>query len=183
MTSDPGGAPSPSRPASGPYVPRKLPRRRSRRRARFLWTLVAVVAGLVVLLGALVGVGYLRLPSAPPPSVTVSQVDWTVLEGTTSKGVGWFGSSSFNYSLAEGFPLTVTAGSSFSVVWTTMNWDTAPHTVSSVSVSSPFTLDRSTPGVPITAAAGEDDVGFSFTVGVPSSASGAYVLDVTVTTS
>ena len=145
MTSAPNGAPSPSHPAPGPYVPRKLPRRRSRRRARLLWTLVAAVAGLVVLLVALVGFGYLRLPSAPPPSVTVSQVDWTVLEGTTSSGVGWFGNSSFNYSLAEGFPLTVAAGSSFSVVWTTMNWDISPHTVSYVAVSSPFTLDRSTP--------------------------------------
>ncbi len=183
MTSAPNGAPSPSHAAPGPYVPRKLPRRRSRRRARFLWSLVAAVAGLVVLLVALVGFGYLRLPSAPPPSVTVSQVDWTVLEGTTSTGIGWFGNSSFNYTLAEGFPLAVTAGSSFSVVWTTMNWDSSPHTVSYVAVSSPFTLERSTPGVPITAAAGDDDVGFSFTIGVPSSASGSYVLDVTVNTS
>ncbi len=137
----------------------------------------------MILLVALIGLGTLRLPSAPPSSVTVSQVDWTILEGTTSTGHGWFGPGSFNSTVSDGFPLTVAAGGSFVVAWAPVNLDVSPHTVSYASVNAPFTVDGTAPGLPCTVPVGDDPTPFGFTIGVPTSASGAYVLDITLNTS
>lgn len=149
-------------------------------RRKLISIATAAVASLVVLLLILIGLGYLVLPSASPATVTVSKVEWHVLQGTTSTGMGWFGNSSFNYTKSNGFPLKVQAGHSFGLPWTTSNFDSSAHSVYSVELNTPFKLDGSRPALPVNATAGEDDVVFEFTIGVPSSATGPIVLDITI---
>ncbi len=151
---------------------------------RLLWTaLLAIAIGILVLLLVLIGVGYLRLPHLPgagTPSVTISEVKWTVEQGQTSSGQGWFGPSQFNQTQDEGYPLTVSAGSSIKLIWPAFNRDSVSHTVYSVAVSAPFQVLSSSPSLPCQVAAGDDSAFFDFEVEVPSSASGSYTLSVTV---
>lgn len=153
---------------------------RLRRRGWFLKTLIAVAAAVVVVLVGLIAAGVLVLPLAPPTTVTISEVQWTVLEGTTAQGYGWFGNSSFTWDHRNGFPLTLSPGSSFQLPWTTANMDGVNHTIYSVSVNPPFRLVSTWPTVPVVAPGGEDSVVFEFQISVPSTASGSMVLQVTV---
>lgn len=155
---------------------KRIPRR------TLLWSaLFAIAAGVLVVLLVLIGFGYLALPKSPPPSVTVSEVQWTIQQGTTPGGGGWFGPSHFNYSLNAEFPLTVSAGTSFRLAWTPENFDTTAHTVYSLSVSVPFEWNSqsSRPPLPDTVPSGDDGGQFSFVIITPSTP-GTYELNVTV---
>ncbi len=153
---------------------------RPRTRGRLLTVLVAIAAAVVVVLVGLIGAGYLRLPTSPAPTVTISAVHWHILEGTTAGGIGWFGNSTFNYTTGNGYPQTVRSGGSISIPWTTSNFDSANHTVYSVTTSAPFAFEGSRPALPMVAPGGEDDVIFEFTIAIPSGTSGSFALDLTV---
>jgi hypothetical protein len=174
-TSVPAASPSPE---PGPRRFRRLTRR------QWVWTaLFAVALAVLVFLLVLVGVGYLRLPSSSSskPSVTVTAVDWTVEQGTNGHGVGWFGKNQFNYTGATGwFPPTFAAGSQLQVSWSISNFDNVNHTIYSVSVGAPFSLDHTLPVLPMTVFVGDDGNTLGIWVTTSSSTSGSYVLDITV---
>lgn len=153
--------------------------RRTRRRTLFWGVLLAAVAGILIVLLVLIGLGYLVLPGPAPPNVTVTEVSWTLFQGT-SHGHGWFGSSTFNYTANDGYPATFPAGYTFTVAWSPVNFDSVSHTVYTVAVSAPFELVSSHPALPYAVAPGDDSGNFSFYITTPSSTSGAYVLQVTV---
>ncbi len=151
-------------------------------RRRLIWTALLVVAvGVLVLLLGLIGVGYLRLPTAPAATVTISEIQWTIQEGTTASGVGWFGPSHVNDTANSGLPLSFAAGTTFRLAWGANNRDNVSHTVYSVTATSPpFSWVSSTPALPSTVPIGDDSFGFSFYFSTPSSASGTFVLTITV---
>ena len=154
--------------------------RRTRRRTLVWSILLTAVAGILIVLLVLIGLGYLVLPGPTPPSVTVTEVTWSLLQGTDSHGIGWFGGSSFNYSMNDGYPTTFRAGSTFTLPWSPENFDSVSHTIYTVTVSAPFELVSSRPALPYAVAPGDDSGNFSFTITTSSTTSGAYVLQVTV---
>lgn len=151
-------------------------------RSRLIWgVLYGVVATILVVLLVLIALGYLVLPSSPPATVTIEKVEWTILQGTTSQGHGWFGNSSFNWSTADGYPVAIKAGTTFELPWSPSNLDTVSHTVYSISVSSPFSCVSSRPALPTSVPPGDgDDGGFNFGISIPGSSSGSYTLEITV---
>lgn len=152
------------------------------RKRNLVWAglFVAATTVLVVLL-VLVGIGYLRLPSTPGPSVTVSEVEWNVAQGQTSQGRGWFGPSQFNYTSASGWQSpTFEAGSQLEVTWALVNYDNVTHTIYSVSVSAPFALSGTLRSLPMIVNIGDEGNLLAIYVSIPSSASGPYSLTITV---
>ncbi|HYA58503.1 MAG TPA: hypothetical protein VEH57_08625 [Thermoplasmata archaeon] len=156
-----------------------MSRRLSRRR---FWDLViAAAAGVVVVLIALVGLGILVLPARSSPSVTVDAVDWTILQGKTRLGIGWFGQSYVNLSNTDGLPYSVTSGGRFSVSLTLSNLDSFNHTIYSVTAQSPFQVASVSPTLPRMVPSGEDDWFMSVSVTAPSvSSDSSYILFLTV---
>lgn len=156
-------------------------RPRIRQRAITLGILVATL--VVVLLLVLIGFGVLVLPSPPSKTMTVSAVDFTLQQGTTSQGVGWFGASEFSYTGAEGYPTEVAVGSTLVVQWQFSNFDTVGHTIEQVNVTGPFLLLHSDPSLPITVPPGTDDGRIGFTIQVPNDAGADLTIDLSVSTS
>ncbi|MGA8542077.1 MAG: hypothetical protein WB947_00825 [Thermoplasmata archaeon] len=141
---------------------------------------VAVTVVLVTLL-VLIGLGYLTLPKSAPAQITISEVEWTVVQGTTSHGIGWFGPSNFNYSHNAGYPRSQTVGTTFGLPWTPENFDTMSHTIYSFTVGNAgWSLVSSHPALPDSVPPGDDGGQFDFMISVPNGASGTVVLDVTV---
>jgi hypothetical protein len=153
-------------------------------RRRLLWAALYLVAlSVLVVALVLVGLGDLRLPSSghAGPAVTVSRVDWTVLEGTTSHGQGWFGPAEFNYTPATGWqPPTFSAGTRLQVSWDLVNYDTTTQEIYSVTVGSPFELAGTGKGLPMVVNIGDDGNSLVLYITTPSSTSGTFPLDVTV---
>jgi len=149
---------------------------------KLIWAvLFVIVTAVLVSLLVLIGLGYLTLPKSAPGSVTVSEVQFTVVQGTTSGGSGWFGPSTFTYGNNAGFPRTETVGQSFGLPWAPQNFDSTPHTIYTVSVGNPgFCLSTSHPALPDSVPPGDDGGEFEFSIGVPSSASGAVTLEITI---
>lgn len=143
--------------------------------------LFGVALGALVLILVLVGVGYLRLPTSPGPTVTVTEVRWTVQQGTNAGGMGWFGKGQFNYTAASGWLApTFSAGSRFQVSWTIANYDDVNHTIYSVSVSSPFVLAGTLAPLPMNVNVGDDGNILGVWVSTSSSTSGSFPLSITV---
>jgi hypothetical protein len=152
-------------------------------RGRVIFWAVVALAIFVVILLVLVGVGVLRLASnSSPGTLTVSRVQWTILQGTLngSTTIGWFGPSNFNYTYAEGFPAQVAAGSQFAVPLVISDLGGHPHGVNCTYAAAPFTVVSSKPTLPVTVPAGEDDAGFTFMVQTPNSPGAVFVLYMTV---
>ena len=155
---------------------RRIPRK------KLVWTVlfVAVTAVLVVLL-VLIGFGYLALPKPAPGSVTISGVLFTINQGTTSGGSGWFGPSSFSYGNNAGYPRSEPVGTSFELPWAPQNFDTTSHNVYTVVVSNPgYCVAATHPALPDSIPPGDDGGQFEFAINIPSSASGSVALQVTI---
>ena len=151
-------------------------------RRQIVWGILYTIAiGVVVLLLILIGVGYLRLPPKTGPSVTISEVEWTVAQGTNSYGQTWFGKSQFNYTPAAGWvPPSFAAGGQLLVTWQVVNYDITSHTICSVTVSSPFILSGTQEPLPMTINPGDDGGALGVWVTTPSSVSGTYPLSISV---
>lgn len=152
-------------------------------RRRTLWTIaVAVVAVVLAVLLILIAFGFLVLPgSAPPAPVTISAVQFTLLQGTNASGNGWFGPSTFTYTgIYNGFPFHVSPGGSFSVPVILENFDDNPHTLYSVSVQPPFLFESTSPALPQTMVALQDDALLTIYAKAPSSPGETLELFVTI---
>jgi hypothetical protein len=151
-------------------------------KSSLIWgALYAIVASVLVALLVLIALGYLVLPQPPPATVTIEAVHWTILQGTTAQGHGWFGNSSFTWGAYDGYPATVRAGSSFEIPWAPSNLDTVSHTVYTVAVNTPFQLLASRPALPTSVPPGDgDDGGFDFDITIAGESSGSFTLNVTV---
>jgi len=166
---------------SGSYPTFRAASGRVRRFDRPLLLRVAVVAvaGLVVVLLVMIGLGYLILPANPPTTVTISEVRWTILQGTNPNGRGWFGNSPINETPpAESLPWTTDSGSLVKVAILLLGGN---HTIYNVtSLTSGFTVVSTTPAMPC-AANGVDDFALAALVRVPSVSSDvSYVLEMEI---
>jgi apolipoprotein N-acyltransferase len=142
---------------------------------------VLVVAIVVVALVALVAEGVLVLPSNSPARVTISYVHLEILEGNSSNGYPWFGPSSINYTSAEGYPIQVAPGGTWTVVWTFINFDDVTHTVSKVTTPTPlFTIGTIQPALPYSLPAGNDHGALAIDVTAPSTPGVTYSVTVVV---
>jgi hypothetical protein len=151
------------------------------RRKLFLAILFVAVAAVLVILLVLIGLGYLVLPKSAPGSVTIESVQFTIQQGTISGGSGWFGPSTFSYGNNAGFPRSVTVGQAFELPWDPENFDTKSHTVYTVNVGNAgFCVAGAHPALPDSIPPGDDGGQFEFSISVPSSASGALNLLVTI---
>jgi hypothetical protein len=123
-----------------------------RKLSRRQWWTVAVIVGasvLIVLLG-LIAAGILALPAQGPPApvkVQVVCVSW--LQGTNSTGYPWFGPSNYCFGgVANHLPYTSPPGSVVNIPVPVLNYDTASHTIYSVQVGPPFSLQQTVPPLP-----------------------------------
>lgn len=150
------------------------------RRRVITWAVVAVAALVVVLL-VLVGVGDLRVSPSSTGDLTVSRVQWTILQDTIngSSTTGWFGPSSFNYSYADGYPLQTSAGGTFTVGVVLSDLGGQPHPMCSAIAAAPFSVVSSHPALPVKVPV-DDDVGFSFTIQTPDSPGAVLTLNLTL---
>ena len=159
-------------------------------RRRLVGYLVIAAAALVAVLLVLIGLGILVLPSSSPAPVSVTETNYTVLEGKTAYGSYWFGiiESGFNASFTDrlsfpgfnGYPGNLAPGGSFGVDVLLWNNDSTAHTVYSVSVAPPFIYLTSDPTLPIPVPAGADNAAFTFTVRAPNTPGASYALNLTI---
>jgi len=149
-----------------------------RRRLLSLAILAATVA--VVMLVALIGLGYLRLPQPTTAPISITGTQYTILEGRNSSGGYWFGPSTLDYPGVNGYPTSVSPGATFGLPIVLWNHDSLNHTVYSVLVGSPFTLVRIVPSIPIVVPAGYDDANFEFWVTAPSDPGASFVVTITI---
>ena len=150
---------------------------------KHLWTIgVAAVAAVLVVLLVLIGVGDLQLPGAASPAkVNVTAVQITILQGLTANGSGWFGQSTYEYTgPANGYPFQVAPGSSFWIPIELENYDTNPHTIYSIAAGAPFTFSSSSPALPATLRALQDDAFLEVYVNAPSSPGSSLMLYLTI---
>jgi hypothetical protein len=150
---------------------------------RTLWTL-AVLAGtaLVVALLVLIGLGILIIPGVnATPTYTVESIHWTILQGKTETGLGWFGPSQFN-STGPPYPSTVTAGTRFQISVGLSNFDNVSHTIYSVTTPGPYAVSSVSPVTPINVPPSEDSTRLSITVTAPNQAGGSGILYLTIDT-
>jgi|SRR5271157_857010 len=153
-------------------------RRWTRRRVLNLG--LAIGAVVVVILLLLVAFGYLAVPSSSVGQVTLYEIRWTVHQGTTSSGQGWFGPSQFNYSLADGYPVKVAPGETLTIPWAFSNYDVTNHTIIAILVGAPFTFVRTLPALPAVVPSGTDDAFLSVAIRAPSIAGLNITLTMTV---
>jgi len=154
---------------------------RSRRTVRrLIFFAVIAVAIVVVALVALVADGVLVLPSNSSAPVTITSVHLEIDQGNTSGGHPWFGPSSIYYGAANGYPLSVAAGASWSVVWTFINFDDVAHTVYKVSPATPFTIGTTQPTLPYSVPAGYDDGALAINVIAPSNPGATFAVTLVV---
>jgi hypothetical protein len=151
-------------------------------RKKLVWALLFLVVTVVlVALLVLIGLGYLTLPKSTPGSVTISEVQFTIVQGTTPAGAGWFGPSTFTYEKNAGFPRSETVGQSFGLPWAPQNFDTTSHTIYTVNVgNSGYCVASAHPALPASVPPGDDGGQFEFQISIPSGASGTIALSVTI---
>lgn len=150
---------------------------------RRMWTrprivgliVIAVIAAILVAVSF--GLGWISLPSGQE---TISSVHWTVEQGSTSQGSGWFGPSEFNFSAANGYPRSVPSGGQFTVTWSFENFDSTNHTVYAIFAGAPFSIVTIHPTLPLAIPGGTDSAVIELTIGSPTGAGSSWVLDLTV---
>ncbi len=122
------------------------------------WELLLGAATVfVAVLIALVATGVFVLPPPAVATVTIVGVDWTIEEGTTSLGYGWFGPNEVNLSETDGLPFEVASGGTFVLVMALSNLDSVNHTIRSATAVPPFNVTGTTPALPRIVLSGEDD--------------------------
>lgn len=134
---------------------------------------------VVVVLLVLIGVGRLALPSttSSPPTVTITEIRWYILQGATN-GHGWFGNNLTVLGQDDGLPWVVNSGATFSVVITLLA--TSDRPLYSANATLPFEMTSTSPALPSTPT-GADDFIFRATVVAPSvSNSTSTVLGLTI---
>jgi hypothetical protein len=154
-----------------------------RLRKRQLWTIVVVVAvAVLVVIIALIGLGYLVLPGTPAPAkITLEQVNFTIVQGTNRSGANWFGPSHFSYAgLQNGYPFKVASGGTFNISLVLENFDSADHSIYSVSAATPFVFHTSTPVLPAVVLGDTDSAVLQMTFSAPNSPGATLTLFVTV---
>jgi hypothetical protein len=137
---------------------------RTKRRRR-LPVLVAVVVAIVVVVVAIVTIPALRSlvfggssPGTSPTNgsgefhLTVTGVEWTLSQGKTSQGNGWFGPSPTYTN--SGFPRTFSPNNVFSVTLVLSNYDDVAHTIYTVVGVAPVSVTSTTPTLPVGVPAG-----------------------------
>ena len=151
---------------------------------RHFWPLaIAVATVVVVALLILIGFGVLVLPSSSPDRITITEVQWTIEQGTTSAGFGWFGPSQRIASNTSGLPVRIALGDKFTMPLSLSDLDSVNHTIQTVSVVSPFSLDRTVPALPAKVISGMDDYVFSVTLGTADASAGhSYTVYITLST-
>ncbi len=151
-------------------------------RRRLIGLGVVIGAVVVALLVVLIALGVLVLPAQPAAQVTVSSVHWTLVQGSTGHGFGWFGPSEFNYTYPA-YPVEVPPGHTFVVVWTFSNHDLSSHSIVSISAASPFRFVSSQPSIvpPLNVPAGEDSGLLDLTIQAPNDGGATFSLALTVT--
>jgi len=165
-----------SGPGSGAGQP---PRRRGwRSRVGLLRIGIVIMAAFVILLLVLIGLGTLVLPTPGKPTVTITEVRWTIEQGTDSNGHGWFGNSTINETDEDGLPAQVPSGGVFTVQVTLLA--TSNKTIFTATADSPFSIAYTVPTLPTTPV-GVDDFVFHVAVDAPSVSNDAsYVLLITL---
>lgn len=151
---------------------------------RHFWQLaIGVATVVVVVLLVMIGLGVLVLPSTPPSTITITKVVWTIQQGETSSGIGWFGPNERIANNSSGLPLRVTLGHSFTVLLPLTDLDSVNHTIQTVSVVSPFALVSTSPSVPALVISGMDDFLISVTLGTSGASGGhSYTVQITLDT-
>ena len=154
---------------------------RPSRRGRLMNILLAIAIGVVVVLLVAIGLGYLRLPAPDGPKVTITEVRWTILQGTNAYNQGWFGKGQFNYTRADGWlSPTYSSGSRFLLTWEMVNYDTVNHTIFDVALSAPFIFIGTQPPLPVNVIPGDEAGTLGVLIETSSSTSGSFALNVTV---
>lgn len=161
-----GGVPFVVPPIAAPAVASPPPPRKKSR--KLLWVIIGVVIVIVVIVIA-------ALAYVSSTTVNVTGENWTIAyDGSTS---GYFGPSpqSFTDSYSG------TTGSSFTYTLTlTSSAVVLTHSITNITVASPFTLSSISPSLPISVTPGGSAT-ITLTITMPSS-TGSYVLSGTVTT-
>jgi hypothetical protein len=109
---------------------------------------IIIVAVVLVVLEVLIAGGYLVVNSSGKSPVTVSSVYLKVQQGKGATGNPWFLPGYVNYTSNDGYPLQVSPGGTWKVVWNFLQVDTVNHTLYSVTVTSPFTIQSTSPALP-----------------------------------
>jgi hypothetical protein len=119
--------------------------------------------------------------SSSPATLTVTRVQWTILQGTIngSSNTGWFGPSNFNYTGSDGYPLQTAAGGQFTLGVVLSDLGGQSHTIYSILAGSPFSVASCRPGLPV-AVPVDDDAGFDFTIQTPNSPGASFALNITL---
>jgi hypothetical protein len=115
------------------------------------WTVAVVVAvGVLIVILGLIAAGVLVIPpNGPPAPVKIQVVCVTWLQGTNASGQPWFGPSNFCLSgVGNNLPYSSAPGSAVNVPIPVLNYDQSSHTIYSVEVGPPFTLQRTLPPLP-----------------------------------
>lgn len=148
------------------------------RRHHLLQLAIAFVAGVVVVLLVLIGLGVLVLPASSPPKVTITEVQWTILQGTNPNGAGWFGKSPINETAADGLPWSVNSGGSANFLVQLLGNNRTIYNVTSLTPG--FKVTSTIPPTPCNAT-GVDEFHITATVQVPSvSSDTSYVLELEI---
>lgn len=136
------------------------------------------MSAFVVVLLILIGLGTLVLPGPAKPTVTITEVQWTIEQGKDSNGHGWFGNSTINETNEDGLPAQIPSGGVFTVQVTLLA--TSNKTIFTATANSPFSVASTIPTLPTTPV-GVDDFVFHVTVNAPNVSSDAsYVLMITL---
>jgi hypothetical protein len=138
-----------------------------------------LVIAVVVVIALAVGLHY-AFSSTSLAQVTVEGGVVHIGEGQDANGY-WFGYPAINFTgSAQGYPLTLSAGASFTIQFEMNNDDVVNHTVEGVTVESPFTLQKTSFHIPAVIPTG-NDVDLILYLLAPST-SGTYSFSVTITT-
>jgi hypothetical protein len=123
-----------------------------RKLSRRQWWTVAVVVGagvLIVILG-LIATGVLVLPpTGPAAPVQIEKVEVNWMQGSNASGDPWFGESEYNLTgVGNNLPYSSAPGSVVNIPIPVLNYDQVNHTIYSITVGAPFTLQRTLPPLP-----------------------------------
>jgi hypothetical protein len=152
---------------------------------KFVHTLKGRVILIAIVVAILVAIPVIALSYAytatPLAQVTVNGGEVTFEQGTVNNQgtIGDIGPSPQQFAgTAEGYPITVSAGSHLRIGIQLVNSDTVAHHLDAIHVGSPFQLYNTSAPLPLEITGGSDAT-FYVTLTVPPD-SGVYSFDVTV---
>ncbi|MCI4368987.1 MAG: hypothetical protein L3K09_05435 [Thermoplasmata archaeon] len=112
----------------------------------------AAIVGVVVVV-----VVFQPFTPRPPPQVEVMGIKWTFDQGNTSQGIPWFLPFGTNDSGgANGFPIYVSSGATFTVSVYLANTDKQAHSLVLVEIKPPFRVASAHPAPPTIIQPGQD---------------------------